>query len=632
MKIRVDNISDRESVAYPLPLLIGDVEGYQQDGCILVTSSGDPDGAIDWPIVDGYFKVLVRLQPGENIINLRCNQESLTMRLTYDLPGFTHIVRPVYIVCADDDGYFQGPENIDCSPTSARKRIAFGAQVIQTLTAEKMNEHGFGRITFEVETDYENMPVCHEFKSKLTLGEAYSMTGYELWSFFGKELMTSPMFSHKSQSKFYCFMSFTRYHLPKDEDLPKTHSDILKHTKGHTALGGGGLALFGTGNLHTWAEGLATFNSCLTNRTKIDRRKFMDDSAYRQYYWANYATGLGASLHELGHTFDLAHTPSGIMARGFDDLHKVFTVQRRRKGRHHQRSSGSQRQRYSSSGSSNSEMSRTPSASSVDDSSSSLGSSSDFSGSASAQSAGVVTQNAVLRRQTDVCYGSPYKQTPVTCEKAYITPPPLLVSVESGFRQTTAPTTLTLSVKNYDGSESQHTIVEGERDHAVPGNTNTNSIARLSEGGSSSSHSPTFVAPSTLPNSPEEMSSTSEVTLKPEVAFVDAGAHWHRSSAVVLRFHKWFHKVSTEETRKMVSLQGTRVQSHLGLRVVELRTDPEGLVFQHWEFLGHTPPTEFTLQRSKISSLPDDSTTVTVMAEDNSGNILKKRIHVEDFV
>lgn len=33
------------------------------------------------------------------------------MRLTYDLPGFTHIVRPVYIVCADDDGYFQ----VSCS-------------------------------------------------------------------------------------------------------------------------------------------------------------------------------------------------------------------------------------------------------------------------------------------------------------------------------------------------------------------------------------------------------------------------------------------------------------------------------------------------------------------------------------
>jgi hypothetical protein len=50
-------------------------------------------------------------------------------------------------------------------------------------------------------------------------------------------------------------------------------------------------------------------------------------STFRQYYWANYATGLGASLHELGHTFDLGHTPTGIMARGFDDLHRVFTVQ-----------------------------------------------------------------------------------------------------------------------------------------------------------------------------------------------------------------------------------------------------------------------------------------------------------------
>ena len=47
---------------------------------------------------------------------------------------------------------------------------------------------------------------------------------------------------------------------------------------------------------------------------------------FRGFYWANYSTGLGSSLHELGHTFDLAHSSTGIMARGFDDLYRVFTV------------------------------------------------------------------------------------------------------------------------------------------------------------------------------------------------------------------------------------------------------------------------------------------------------------------
>ena len=43
-------------------------------------------------------------------------------------------------------------------------------------------------------------------------------------------------------------------------------------------------------------------------------------------YWANYSTGLGAALHELGHTFDLSHTQTGIMSRGFDNMHKFFIL------------------------------------------------------------------------------------------------------------------------------------------------------------------------------------------------------------------------------------------------------------------------------------------------------------------
>ena len=49
----------------------------------------------------------------------------------------------------------------------------------------------------------------------------------------------------------------------------------------------------------------------------------------RQCYWANYVTSLGAALHELGHAFDLAHTATGVMARGFDDIDKFCLVSRR---------------------------------------------------------------------------------------------------------------------------------------------------------------------------------------------------------------------------------------------------------------------------------------------------------------
>lgn len=39
-----------------------------------------------------------------------------------------------------------------------------------------------------------------------------------------------------------------------------------------------------------------------------------------------FSTTLGSVLHEICHTFDLGHTESGIMGRGFDNMHKVFLI------------------------------------------------------------------------------------------------------------------------------------------------------------------------------------------------------------------------------------------------------------------------------------------------------------------
>lgn len=74
-------------------------------------------------------------------------------------------------------------------------------------------------------------------------------------------------------------MSCTHYDPPPPEIF--NDKDIHLYVKGHTALGGGQLALFGTGNLHTWASEIEELISSFTNTKMIDRRCLFDDSSRR---------------------------------------------------------------------------------------------------------------------------------------------------------------------------------------------------------------------------------------------------------------------------------------------------------------------------------------------------------------
>ena len=83
-------------------------------------------------------------------------------------------------------------------------------------------------------TGYSHPSIFH--RSKLRLDDVYNMSGGELWVAFAKELMASPLFERKEACKWLAFMSFTRYKPPPGA-LPKSHSQVLQFTKGHTALG-----------------------------------------------------------------------------------------------------------------------------------------------------------------------------------------------------------------------------------------------------------------------------------------------------------------------------------------------------------------------------------------------------------
>ncbi|XP_017890317.1 putative zinc metalloproteinase YIL108W [Ceratina calcarata] len=313
-EISVTNLTDGESLCYSLAL----IRGRASTACSYVIVRNQKNQSSEWPIVSGEFRAIVELSRGPNKLELEAASEKKRLLLIYE-PRTTRLrVTPVYVICAGHDGCFQGPRREDRSPESAATRIGLGARLLQTLTAEKLREAGYGRKTFQLERDLDGAE-CLVMHSMLDVDRARAMNQRELWELIARELMTGPLAS--KDRKYLAFLSCTRY---RGAPNPRTHEDTLARTQGHAALGGGGLALFGSACLHTWPTCMDQVLPRFLDATVIDTEQLMDDSNYRGTYGGCLATTLGSVLHELGHTFDLGHTREGIMGRGFDYVDRVF--------------------------------------------------------------------------------------------------------------------------------------------------------------------------------------------------------------------------------------------------------------------------------------------------------------------
>lgn len=325
MAIRITNLQQNQVLYYPLALLRGDVLGTDNIVSVTVQNLTDEAScATAWPVVGRHFRALVQLVSGHNVVRLSCYKFSHDFPLQYQslMCSLDKYVRLVYVVCKDnfEEGHFQGPPDEDCSVESACKRISLGAQILQTAVAETLSAAGFLRKTFCLEESDDNSPVCHVFQTSLTSTQVYKMSGEDVWQFLTNELTTSSLMDD-GHCKFLVFLSCTRY--MKGNVEPQTHSEVLSRTKGHVMIGGGGVALCGTGCLYTWAECLSEVPRRMGDLQQVDRLNFMDDSNYRGTRWACYSSSLGGVLHELGHVFDLVHTEEGIMGQGFHDMHQL---------------------------------------------------------------------------------------------------------------------------------------------------------------------------------------------------------------------------------------------------------------------------------------------------------------------
>ena len=259
------------------------------------------------------YKILADLVPGPNKLVLKSDHgdgEETAFTIVFKPQTNTYFVRAIYLTDKTGDTAYQTPLPDD--PQDYRGKLSTALLTMQSFTAERMNDLGFGRRTFNLELDENGCAVVHVFKCADPAETYYAMKDQAWFGNIAGQL--TPHFPTKA-AKNFVVAAYTRW------------DPVAKKAKAHTALGGGGQGLFGGGSLFAWPARLQDIQSAFMNATRVDKDKVQDDSAGRSTFWGVASTTIGACLHEVGHSFGLPHSrePMDIMTRGFDHFNRAFT-------------------------------------------------------------------------------------------------------------------------------------------------------------------------------------------------------------------------------------------------------------------------------------------------------------------
>jgi hypothetical protein len=318
--IRLTNYADGETIRYPVPIIRGTLADGDLTSITLINTSSDRDTRqMKGLAFKGRFKALAELVPGPNKLILRAGKDELPLTIVYKPQTNPYFVRCVYLTDSTGSTAYQTPIKDDAQDYAGKLDTAM--KLMQTFTAERNHDLGFGRATFNLELSDKGKVNVHLFKGAEPASFYYALPDQAWWGRIAGELAKSLPPSGASGAggarhcKTVAIAAYTRF----DAETRKV--------RGHTALGGGDMALFGSGDLFTWPSRLADVQPAFMDATRIDPKVSFDDSVGRSTFWGAASTTIGATLHELAHTFGLPHTgdPVDIMSRGFDYFNRAFT-------------------------------------------------------------------------------------------------------------------------------------------------------------------------------------------------------------------------------------------------------------------------------------------------------------------
>ncbi|KAJ1779247.1 hypothetical protein LPJ77_001531 [Coemansia sp. RSA 2523] len=342
------NIEQNELLHQRFVIVYGQVHGvHGANDRIIVRHAYFPP--LTFPAVDGYFKVMAELENGSNELRFEYLQNdacvgtgTLTLRMAPDLEKPPLLL--AVILGKDSEGTFdappqsRGPGRNDLD--AAVRKFRCTAYMWQAFMAEQLHRQGFGRRTFRLEENYESDTMArdgerrmtarvHVVRSKRTVAEIRDKERAQQWK------APDGYKRHTDESQFGLanealndYGVFQGKHfivcLTADAQWDAGLGVIL----GHAALGGGigdrRLGVFGSHTTHAWPANAEEIAEKFLDTTKTDTRYVANDANECGEHWRAANIGMGAFLHECGHLLTLAHTPSGIMSRGFNDYNRTF--------------------------------------------------------------------------------------------------------------------------------------------------------------------------------------------------------------------------------------------------------------------------------------------------------------------
>lgn len=304
-ELTLDNVQPGELVRYPVISVRGKATATKVSVGLAGTKLN--------PVVlqNGEYIGLVELKAGINMVLVVADKESIKIRVDYRPMKTVYRLRAIWYTSADEGAEY--PYEKPGAPQRLQDKLDTALKMMQSFTAEAMNEAGYGKKTFALDLDDKGKVKITIVKSTHTGAELRDAKNEVTWSEAYAQL--KPMFDEKV-NKYVAIMAFSRW------------DKATRCAKGAFALGGGALAMIYGGTVSLWPNSIPEVQKAFGDATFVDPAATYEDSGNRRTVGANVSTAYGAWLHELGHTFGLPHCADrfGVMSRGFDYFSRRFLI------------------------------------------------------------------------------------------------------------------------------------------------------------------------------------------------------------------------------------------------------------------------------------------------------------------